>query len=1096
MKKVIYLLVFNCLGFTSGISAALKPIAEKVEEKKQQHQYFEKVSPFTLASDQAMPEVSEVVTESTILSLNGTEIEKVLTRQPENVFLSLPGNNGVIIDLELYKAEIFTPDFTVVTSNGEPVVLPAAMHYRGIIKGDVNSIASISIFEGEIMGMISSPAEGNIVIGKVKDDFQNRHILYNDKNIAIPTPINCMTSEGAGGYSKAQLQDPQLTSINCIRLYWELNYDIFLGKGSVVNATNFATGLFNESATIYTNDGIPVELSQVFVWNTASPYTGTSTISLLNEFQAYRNSFNGDLGHLLGYAGGGGVAASINGICSANLDNSQAYSMIQPIYLPFPMYSWSVKVVTHEQGHLMGSRHTHACVWNGNNTAIDACGPTAGFPYEGACSGASLPVNGGTIMSYCHLVPTGVNFANGFGPQPTAVILNNYNNGTCLTACTGGSFCPASSNTLTINVTTTTADLNWEIVGGGASYNIQYRIVGNLTWSTATTPDTFYHATGLTPGSNYEWQVQTVCGVNNSIYTSSTYFTTIPLFCNAPNNLYVTNLSAFSTNFNWNSVPGALSYNVQYRIVGAVSWITSNTTDTTLHVTGLTDDSDYEWQVQTLCVGGGTSPFSASSLFTTLEVGAIQTLIIQPDGECGKDALLADNVPTGAAFLNFGDIPDLNGYAWTAGGGDANHRSLMQFDLTSIPEGSIVVSANLNLYWNTLSQNPGHSQLSGTNDATISQVASPWDEHLVTWQNQPATQLQNQVYLPPSTSNTQDYLNIDVTEMVQDFVNNPQENYGMLLRLVTENHYRGLVFCSSDHSIVTDRPRLEITFSPNIMECTHYQYSNCMGTDAIIGSYPDDGSDTSNFGDHPEFNALAWTVSGDIANQRSLVYWNLTEIPSNAIIDSARLSLFCNPTSVNPGHSAMSGPNDAYLNKITTPWSENTVSWVTQPSITTVGQVYLPPSANSTQDYLNVDVTGVVQGWVSNPTTNFGLMLQMVTETYYRDLIFCSSDHADPELHPRLDICYHIATGITEQQQNEIHVYEDFYNQTLNIVSGDEMGGKTSLHIFNCNGQIVRSYENLSGKRFVMAKDDLAPGAYFYRLTSSDKTQNGKIIFR
>src|SRR5678815_583155 len=118
----------------------------------------------------------------------------------------------------------------------------------------------------------------------------------------------------------------------------------------------------------------------------------------------------------------------------------------------------------------MGSRHTHACVWNGNNTAIDGCGPSAGYPYEGNCNNAPIPGNGGTIMSYCHLVPAGINFSNGFGPQPTNVILNNYNSATCLSACIGGGLCFASSNTNTLNVTTSTADFVWESVGGAASY--------------------------------------------------------------------------------------------------------------------------------------------------------------------------------------------------------------------------------------------------------------------------------------------------------------------------------------------------------------------------------------------------------------------------------------------------------------------------------------------------------------------------------------------------------------------------------------------------------------------------------------------------
>jgi hypothetical protein len=1097
MKKVTLCFAVLLLPFLSW-SSGLKPIAQKIAQKKNSGQQFSSQELFRSVNlpEERKNALHEVVNKASMLSLQPAVLQTVLTSQPENISLLLPDEKGSLIELELYKAEIFTPDFSVVTSAGTTEDYLPGVHYRGIIKGDNSSIASISIFEGEVMGLISSPAAGNYILGKLKNDPGNVHILYNDRDLLVSGNIQCHTSDNNEGYTADQLELPQQLSINCIRIYWELNYDLFLDKGSVAAATTYAVGLFNESATLYANDNIPVELSQVFVWNTASPYTGTNPGTLLGEFQSYRNSFNGDLGHLLGMVGGGGVAAGFNGLCNANLDNSQCFSMVSGTFQTVPVYSWSVEVVTHEQGHLMGSRHTHACVWNGNNTAIDGCGPSAGYPYEGNCSNAPIPPGGGTVMSYCHLIPTGINFSNGFGPQPAAVILNKYNNAACLSPCTGGSFCFSTANTMTINVGTTTADLIWESVNGASSYNIQYRIVGNIAWVADTSQDTIYHAIGLTPGSDYEWQVQTVCGgVNTSIFTSSSYFVTIPLSCDPPTGLVTTNISAFSVNFSWNAVQGALNYNLQYRVVGAAVWTTANTVDTFYHSTGLISNSNYEWQVQTNCVGGGISSFSPLQNFTTPEIGDVVTVILQPDGVCGKDALVGDNVPTGYNVQNFGDTPEFNALAWTAQGGVSDHRSFIEFDLSFIPAGSAVVSAYLSLYWNPTSSNTGHSNLTGPNDATLNKVIEPWDEHYITWMTQPPTSTQNQVMLPASTSNTQDYTNIDVTAMVQDFVSDPSTNYGMLLRSVSETAYHSLIFCSSDHPDASKRPKLVITYSPNTMECAHYQYSNCMGTDATIANCVLAGYDTSNFGDFPELNALSWTYSNTVSDQRALLYWNLNEIPANAIVDSALLSLFWNPTSVNTGHSQLTGPNDAYLNKITSPWSEYSVKWNNQPPTTSMGQVYIPVSASTTQDYTNMNVTSLVQDWVTNPNTNFGCMFQLITETHYRSLTFCSSDNADPALHPRLDICYHLLTDVVENNSSS-NVYEDFILQELHVVSKSKFPALTSLEIYNVSGQLLRSFENFAGTHFVMGKDDLSAGVYFYRLVLGDHSENGKIIFR
>ena len=59
---------------------------------------------------------------------------------------------------------------------------------------------------------------------------------------------------------------------------------------------------------------------------------------------------------------------SNNNVCYSGLANNSVITV--------PTYSWNVMVITHEMGHLMGSNHTHACVWNGNNTAIDGCAAT------------------------------------------------------------------------------------------------------------------------------------------------------------------------------------------------------------------------------------------------------------------------------------------------------------------------------------------------------------------------------------------------------------------------------------------------------------------------------------------------------------------------------------------------------------------------------------------------------------------------------------------------------------------------------------------------------------------------------------------------
>lgn len=149
--------------------------------------------------------------------------------------------------------------------------------------------------------------------------------------------------------------------------------------------------------------------------------------------------------------------------------------------------------------------------------------------------------------------------------------------------------------------------------------------------------------------------------------------------------------------------------------------------------------------------------------------------------------------------------------AWTVGGFPFVQRSLLKFDLSQIPPDAIIIRANLSLFCNTSS---GHYQLqSGDNAAQLRRITQPWDQFTANWSNQPSSTGEGAAMLPVSTSNTQDYPDIDITEMVIFWHQNPVDNFGMLLRLMEESQYRCMVFASSHHSDVSKRPLLEIEYT-------------------------------------------------------------------------------------------------------------------------------------------------------------------------------------------------------------------------------------------------------------------------------------------
>ena len=460
----------------------------------------------------------------------------LLRERPQALRIAIPGADGpLLVDLE--RSNAVSADLQVRTAREGVVTYAAGLHYQGAAVDAPGVRVALSLFANEAMALILDPS-GAQVLGRFERAAPGLLVRYREADLLRPFNFTCATVNTGSDEAPHGGGDAADRTVRCVRWYWELAYDIYQNKGSVVNAVNYATGLFNQSALIFANDGVDVVLNEVFVWNTPSPYNGTSSSARLSQFGATRTSFNGDMAHLLDYGGYGGVAW-LSTLCSGT-SSRMAYSGINSSYNNVPTYSWSVLVVTHEQGHNLGSPHTHACSWNGNGTAIDGCGPTAGYT-EGSCPNAGLPAGGGTIMSYCHLVGgTGINFNFGFGPQPKARIIDRVNSATCLNTC--GTSCDAPGNLATTFLTPVSATLNWANVGA-VSYTVRWKEQAGATWSSVAGITITSHAiTGLVQGTAYEFQVLSQCAAGTSGYSPSAVFTT-PLPCAdalEPNNTVAT----------------------------------------------------------------------------------------------------------------------------------------------------------------------------------------------------------------------------------------------------------------------------------------------------------------------------------------------------------------------------------------------------------------------------------------------------------------------------------------------------------------------------------------------------------------------------
>jgi hypothetical protein len=488
----------------------------------------------------------DFVSDAVFLEINSGLLSDIVRTEAVNLKLSVPIAKNEIAEMTLEKFQVFSDDFVLRTSGGDTITsFKKPVFYRGKLK-NYDGYATLSISDEEVIGIVSINSRGDFNVGKLKSTLFS-YIVYNDNLVKVDMGNHCSVDDHSVLDRSAGKRNDNIISsrTNCLKFYLEGDYALFQDKGTITNTANYMSGLFAQMATLYSNESINIEIKEVKIWTSPDNYPTNNSFNALSQFIANNPIMNADLGHLfaLGGQGTGGVAW-IDVLCDPGYNF--AYSNISSTYDNVPTYSWSVEVITHETGHNIGSRHTHACVWNGNNTQIDDCGnkyyydngtpltQIEGYP----CYIPANPIlpSSGSIMSYCHLLSgIGINFNNGFGVQPGNLIRSKVNSASCLSDCLSSSTCfiPVNVNTGAMNGSS--VDLDWEIGQGGSKWQIQYGLSGfalgsGTTISNITT--TSYTLNGLEIGATYDWYIRTDC--SNGNYSSWVGKITFTVQCGEP----------------------------------------------------------------------------------------------------------------------------------------------------------------------------------------------------------------------------------------------------------------------------------------------------------------------------------------------------------------------------------------------------------------------------------------------------------------------------------------------------------------------------------------------------------------------------------
>ena len=451
-----------------------------------------------------------------------------------------------------------------------------------------------------------------------------------------------------------------------------------------------------------------------------------------------------------------------------------------------------------------------------------------------------------------------------------------------------------------------------------------------------------------------------------------------------------------------------------------------------------------------------------------------------------EDATIDNYNPAG----NYPNEIECVSRAWTINSVPTVWRSLFKFNLSCIPQNAIVQNAQLSLYYAVQNGfgNQLHESLTSSNESVVQRVTTAWSENTVTWNNQPASTTADELILPQSTYGTQDYLNMDVTAMVQAMISTA--NNGFLLKLTNETYYANLIFASGDNPDSARHPLLSVTYTVPGITCLALRM-NPSNEEATIDNYNPGG----NYPNEIETVSRAWTINSTPVLWRSLFKFEFPCSMSGASIQSAYLSLYyaAQNNFGNQLHESLTNSDESVLQRITVPWSANTVTWNNQPATTSVNQVILPQSTSGTQDYTNLDVTAMVQDMAGSG--NYGFLIKLTNEVEYANLIFASGNNPDTARHAKLEICYTVPTGLSEISHHEtMSIYP--VPATHGFTLENKRQSRTLIQILNVMGSVIIPSFTLDPFQSKKVDADLPAGIYFVECESAGFHEIRKLLIQ
>ena len=349
--------------------------------------------------------------------------------------------------------------------------------------------------------------------------------------VTIPVVVHVVYNTTAENISNSQIQS-QITVLN--QDFRKLNAD-------AANIPSAFSGLAADAniefclATVDPNGNatsgilrVPTSATSFGTNNTVkSSSTGGS-----NPWNAgkYLNLWVCDIsGSILGYAQFPGGSASTDGVVC----DYQYFGTNGTATAPFN----KGRTATHEVGHWLNLYH----IWGDDGTGCtgsdlvtdtpNAAGPNYGCPAFPRVTCSNGP-NGDLFMNYMDYTDDACMymFSNAQSTRMQSLFATGGARSSILTSTGCGTptpvLCGAITGLTSASITQTGATISWAAVTGATGYVLQYRPATSTAWITVNPTTNTTTLSGLTAGTSYNVQVQSVCSAGNGSFSAINFTTT------------------------------------------------------------------------------------------------------------------------------------------------------------------------------------------------------------------------------------------------------------------------------------------------------------------------------------------------------------------------------------------------------------------------------------------------------------------------------------------------------------------------------------------------------------------------------------------